>query len=228
MEVKLLSHTPNTQQLVATAARLCYSADDIDDILKKMEDEKGKKLINKLIKLGHQSPFEHISFTFGISGVSRSLTHQLVRHRIASYSQKSQRYVAESKFDYITPPSIQKNEEAAKKYGQLMEKIANCYEELSEIAPKEDARYVLPNSCETKIVATFNARSLFNFFNHRMCTRAQWEIRLLSEKIYEIVNEIAPEIFSHFGASCDSLGYCPEGSMCCGKAPTLEEKRRQK
>ncbi|WP_350343790.1 FAD-dependent thymidylate synthase [Proteinivorax tanatarense] len=226
MDVKLICHTPNCQQVVATAARLCYSADDIDTILTKMGDKRGKKLILKLIDLGHQSPFEHISFTFGISGISRSLSHQLVRHRIASYSQKSQRYVSESQFDYITPPSIKKDEKTKKRYDQLMENIAKCYEELSEIAPKEDARYVLPNSCETKIVATFNARSLFNFFQHRMCTRAQWEIRLLSEKMYDIVNEISPEIFSYFGASCDTLGYCPEGTMCCGKAQTLEQRER--
>lgn len=222
MKVELLSYTPNSEELVASAARLCYSQDDIEEIMKKMEGESGKKLIEKLLSLGHQSPFEHISFSFGVSGVSRALTHQLVRHRIASYSQKSQRYVAEKEFEYITPPSIKRNPQALEEYQQLMTKIGETYERLVELGiQKEDARYTLPNGCETKIIVTMNARSLFNFFQHRGCTRAQWEIRILANEMLKQVKEIAPNIFKYAGASCDTMGYCPEGTMSCGKAPTL-------
>ncbi|QNO14810.1 FAD-dependent thymidylate synthase [Alkalicella caledoniensis] len=223
MKVELLNFTPNCEELVAAAARLCYSADDIEDILKKMEGEKGRKLIEKLLSLGHQSPFEHISFSFGISGVSRALTHQLVRHRIASYSQKSQRYVAEKNFEFITPPSIKQNQEANDIYEKLMEQIGEAYERIVELGvSKEDARYTLPNSCETKIIVTMNARSLFNFFHHRACVRAQWEIRTMANEMLKKVKEVAPSVFKYAGASCDTLGFCPEGTMCCGKAPTLE------
>lgn len=224
MKVELLNHTPNSEQLVASAARLCYSPDDITEIKDKMKGRQGEKLVEKLLNLGHESPFEHINFTFGISGVSRALTHQLVRHRIASYSQKSQRYVAERNFEYIIPPSVKNNPEALKIYEELMKNIGKTYERLTELGiEKEDARYSLPNGCETKIIVTMNARSLFNFFKHRACVRAQWEIRELAEKMLILVKEVAPNIFNKAGANCDFLGYCPEGDMCCGKVPTLEE-----
>ncbi|SET01850.1 FAD-dependent thymidylate synthase [Anaerobranca gottschalkii] len=224
MKVELLSYTPNCEEIVALAARLCYSADDITEIKSKMEGERGVKLIEKLLDLGHESPFEHISFTFGISGVSRALTHQLVRHRIASYSQKSQRYVSEKNFEYIIPPKIKNNPEANKIYQQLMVEIGEKYEKLVELGIKnEDARYVLPNSCETKIVVTMNARSLFNFFKHRTCVRAQWEIRALANEMLKLVKEKAPTVFKNAGANCQWLGFCPEGDMSCGKVPTLKE-----
>lgn len=224
MKVELLSHTQNSEQIVASAARLCYSSADITKIKDRMKGDQGEKLVDKLLDLGHESPFEHVSFTFGISGVSRALTHQLVRHRLASYSQKSQRYVTEKDFDYIIPPSIKSNPEALEIYEELMEKIGQTYERLTELGvEKEDARYSLPNGCETKIIVTMNARSLFNFFKNRACVRAQWEIRELADKMLTLVREVAPNIFKKAGASCDYFGYCPEGDMCCGKAPTLEE-----
>lgn len=224
MKVELLSHTQNSEQIVASAARLCYSSADITTIKDRMKGDQGEKLVDKLLDLGHESPFEHVSFTFGISGVSRALTHQLVRHRLASYSQKSQRYVTEKDFDYVIPPSIKSNPEALEIYEELMEKIGETYERLTDLGvEKEDARYSLPNGCETKIIVTMNARSLFNFFKHRACVRAQWEIRELADKMLMLVREVAPNIFKKSGASCDYLGYCPEGDMCCGKAPTLEE-----
>lgn len=226
MKVELLNYTQNCEEIVASAARLCYSPDDISEIRGKMKGKSGVKLIEKLLSLGHESPFEHISFTFGVSGVSRALTHQLVRHRIASYSQKSQRYVVEKDFEYIVPPSIKNNPEALKAYNEVMESIGKSYKKLVGLGvEKEDARYVLPNACETKIIITMNARSLFNFFKHRACVRAQWEIRMLANEMLNIVKDKAPTIFKSAGASCDTLGYCPEGDMCCGKAPTLEEVR---
>ncbi len=223
MKVEILSHTPNCEEIVASAARLCYSNADISELMDTMEGQKGKKLIEKLLSLGHESPFEHISFTFGVSGVSRALTHQLVRHRIASYSQKSQRYVSENQFEYIIPPSIQKNEISNELYNEVINQISQSYQKLVEMGvPKEDARYLLPNACETKIIITMNARSLFNFFKHRACVRAQWEIRELASQMLDKVRDIAPNIFKKAGASCDWLGYCPEGEMCCGRAPRLE------
>ncbi|SHK25234.1 thymidylate synthase (FAD) [Anaerobranca californiensis DSM 14826] len=224
MKVELLSYTPNCEEIVALAARLCYSADDISEIKRKMDGDRGVKLIEKLLDLGHESPFEHINFTFGISGVSRALTHQLVRHRIASYSQKSQRYVSEKNFEYIVPPKIKNNPQAYEIYRQLMVEIGEKYEKLVELGiANEDARYVLPNSCETKIVVTMNARSLFNFFKHRACVRAQWEIRALANEMLKLVKEKAPNVFKHAGANCQLLGFCPEGEMGCGKVPTLKE-----
>lgn len=174
--------------------------------------------------LSGNSPFEHLSFTFGIEGVSRTLTHQLVRHRIASYSQKSQRYVNEKEFEYITPPSIQANDEALGCYEAVMKMLNNAYGKLVDLGiPKEDARYVLPNACETKIIVTMNARSLFNFFNHRCCMRAQWEIRQMAYQMLKLVKEVAPETFKKAGASCDTLGYCVEGNMSCGRYSTLND-----
>ena len=151
-----------------------------------MTDEQVQKLLAKIIKMGHASTMEHVSFTFGIEGVSRVLTHQLVRHRLASYSQQSQRYVAEHDFEYILPPSIEEKPEAKERFQSLMDDIQKAYNELADMGiPKEDARYVLANATETKIVVTMNARSLMHFFNLRCCNRAQWEIRELAYKMLE-------------------------------------------
>lgn len=227
-KVILLDYTPNPDTLVATAARTCYSPKSIEEIYKNVESdpEKNKEFIKKLMDMGHQSPLEHISFTFGIQGVSRTLTHQLVRHRIASYSQKSQRYVNEKAFEYIVPPSIKncQNPEALEQYNNAMYSLNEIYEFLTLQCniPKEDARYLLPNACETQIVVTMNARSLLNFFAHRCCNRAQWEIRALAYQMRKLVKEVAPLTFSHAGASCEMLGYCKEGKMSCGRFSTLE------
>ena len=171
-----------------------------------------------MVKLGHASTIEHVSFTFGIEGVSRVLTHQLVRHRIASYDQQSQRYVAEHDFEYILPPTIAAKPEAKAKFEALMQQIRQTYDELTEAGiPKEDARYVLANAAETKILVTMNARSLLHFFNLRCCNRAQWEIREMANQMLAQVRTIAPTLFKNAGASCVNTGRCPEGDMTCGK-----------
>lgn len=217
MKVELLNWTPDPENTVATAARLCYSNAKIAQLAEKMQGGKAQVLIEKLLEVGHLSPLEHASFTFGIEGVSRVLTHQLVRHRIASYSQKSQRYVEESGFDYVIPPSIQKNAPAAKRYKQLMEEIGQGYSELAAIVEREDARYCLPNACHTSIIVTMNCRSLFNFFELRCCQRAQWEIRTLAWQMLALVRKQSPGLFARAGARCDIDGTCPEGPKSCGR-----------
>lgn len=226
LKVTLLEYTPNPDQVIATAARLCYSNQDVDKIVETFSKDEAKtaEFVAKLNDLGHYSVFEHVSFTFAIEGVDRSLTHQLVRHRIASYSQRSQRYVSEKEFEYITPPSIQANKEASEIFKATMSTINKAYNKLSDLGiPKEDARYVLPNACETKIIVTMNARSLFNFFNHRCCNRAQWAIRALAYQMLKLVQKVAPETFKNSGPYCVSHGYCPEGKMSCGRFSTLEQ-----
>ncbi len=223
MKVEVLWHTPHPEQVVAAAARLCYSADGISDLMEKMDEDKISTFVKKLGDMGHESPFEHVSFTFGIEGVSRALSHQMVRHRIASYSQKSQRYVDEQSFTYVVPPSIASNGEALDYYHEQMEAIRRAYQKLSNMVPREDARYILPNACETKLVVTMNVRSLTNFFRLRCCQRAQWEIRHLAEIMMEEVRKIAPLLFARAGAVCESEGYCPEGEYSCGRLHKKEK-----
>lgn len=227
IKVKLLEHTPNPERVVAMAARLCYSASGAEELAEKMSDEQVAKLVEKIVEMGHASTMEHVSFTFGIEGVSRVLTHQLVRHRLASYSQQSQRYVAEHDFEYILPPTIAAKPEAAEKFTALMQQIRQTYDELTAMdIPKEDARYVLANATETKIVVTMNARSLMHFFNLRCCNRAQWEIRELAYKMLEQAKAAAPLLFKNAGASCVDSGRCPEGKMSCGRFAEMVEKYR--
>jgi thymidylate synthase (FAD) len=239
-KVKLIQYTPNPEELVAAAAKLCYSAVGVDDILKNLDKNNTEKFLNILMSYGHESPIEHISFTFAVEGVSRSLTHQLVRHRIASYSQQSQRYVKLSQFEYVVPPEIEKDEEARKIFTDAMENSQKAYDLLADklkskyiaqgmvstAAEKkaiEDARYVFPNACETKIIFTMNARGLMNFFRHRCCNRAQWEIRSLAEKMIDEVKKVAPTIFKLSGPGCVA-GPCPEGKMTCGKIIEVRNK----
>ena len=226
IKVKLLEYTPHPERVVAMAARLCYSAAGAEELAEKMTDEQVEKLVDKIIQMGHASTMEHVSFTFGIEGVSRVLTHQLVRHRLASYSQQSQRYVAEHDFEYILPPSIAERPEASERFKALMENIQQAYNDLVEAGvPKEDARYVLANATETKIVVTMNARSLMHFFNLRCCNRAQWEIRELAYKMLAEAKAVAPLLFKNAGASCVATGHCPEGAMTCGKFAEMTKMR---
>ena len=242
MKVTLIQHTPEPEKLIAAAAKLCYSESNATDILDGLDTEKTSKFLNMLLNLGHESPIEHVCFTFAIEGVSRSLLAQITRHRLASYSVKSQRYVKEGMFEFITPPEIEKNPEAKKLFLETMEADQKAYDRLTEIlyekhyaeliaagteektakknaekAAIEDARFVLPNACETKMVVTMNARSLMNFFHHRCCSRAQWEIRDLANDMLKLVKEVAPTLFKLAGPSCVA-GPCPEGKMTCGKA----------
>ena len=225
MEVKLLRHTPEPDKTVAMSARLCYSPIGAAQLEEKMSDEQAAKLVRKLVSMGHYSPMEHVTFTFAIEGVSRVLTHQLVRHRIASYSQQSQRYVKEHNFETIMPPSIAARPEAKEKFEKLMVEIQDLYNEFVDMGVlAEDARYVLPNAAETKIVCTFNVRSLMNFFKLRCCTRAQWEIRNLATSMLKQLKTVDPKMFAGFGPSCYTYGVCPEGRLCCGKQVEMKEK----
>lgn len=219
MKVFLLEHTPNPDDVVAAAARLCYSAADIDTIRKRLSGGKAAEFVKRLIDMGHESPLEHVSFTFGIEGVSRALSHQLVRHRIASYSQQSQRYVKMAGFDYVTPTSIASDSTSRQKFDEVMQLLQQAYAELLLVVPAEDARYVLPNACTTKLIVTMNARSLYNFFNLRCCRRAQWEIQLLAWDMLRLVRGVAPATFSAAGPDCWGVHGCGEGDMSCGDPP---------
>ena len=217
MKVTLITHTPEPEKVIAGAAKLCYSSSDIDSLMNGLTTEKIETFIKKLTDLGHQSPLEHCSFTFGIEGISRALSHQLVRHRIASYSQKSQRYVKEGQFEYIIPPKIIENRADKNVYENFMKYAQETYDYfIRNGIPAEDARFVLPNACETKIIVTMNIRTLLHFFEERCCNRAQWEIRHMAYAMLRICKEVAPNLFAKAGASC-VRGKCKEGKMSCGK-----------
>lgn len=226
MKVTLLEHTPNPERIVAMSARLCYSQIGAAQLAEKMTDQQVEQLLAKLVAMGHMSPFEHASFTFAVEGVSRVLTHQLVRHRIASYSQQSQRYVKESAFEYILPPSIGNNEQAKARFESLMEDIQAAYNELTALGVhQEDARYVLPNATETKVVITMNTRALYNFLELRCCMRAQWEIRMMAQQMLALLKNAAPLLFSKAGAPCTGRGVCPEGEFSCGLIDKLKKEQ---
>lgn len=261
IKVTLLQHTPMPEQTVAMAAKLCYSATDIENIKDGLTKEKTDSFLEMLTELGHASPVEHASFTFGIEGISRACSHQLVRHRIASYSQQSQRYVDGTRFEFVTPPEIERNEKAYKEYKKVIDMQCEAYAQIRDALivgyikensteelngsdqeilstfrqenktlfsqylkkANEDARFVLPNACTTKIICTFNVRSLNNFFDHRCCNRAQWEIREVAQQMLVLCKEVAPTLFKNSGPRC-LRGACPEGRMTCGKIKEVREK----
>lgn len=274
LKVKIIAHTPEPDKVVAQAGKLCYSAVGVDEITQKLTEEEIARYVNMLANIGHESPLEHVSFTFAIEGISRACTHQIVRHRIASYSQQSQRYVKLEQFEYIIPPAIESNPEAKRIFIETMERDQKAYDELVDLlledilidkhaadygscireilkenpdvvpdrskvldlyaekflenyrkAEKqaiEDARYVFPNACETKIVITMNARSLLHFFNVRCCNRAQWEIREMATEMLKECKKIAPALFKKAGPDC-VYGKCGEGKMSC-KHPRKEDE----
>ena len=274
LKVKIIAHTPEPDKVIAQAGKLCYSAVGVDEITQKLTEEEIARYVNMLASIGHESPLEHVSFTFAIEGISRACTHQIVRHRIASYSQQSQRYVKLEQFEYIIPPAIEKNPEAKRIFIETMERDQEAYDELvdllledilidkhaadygscikealkenPDVAPDrskvldlyaekffedyrkaekqaiEDARYVFPNACETKIVVTMNARSLLHFFNVRCCNRAQWEIREMATEMLKECKKIAPALFKKAGPDC-VYGKCGEGKMSC-KHPRKEDE----
>jgi thymidylate synthase (FAD) len=232
LDVQLLEMSQNAITLIYVACRQCYSKEFAGDVFseERVELKKQEEFVKNIVASGHLSPLEHVKFSFAIQGVSRALTHQLVRHRLASYSQQSQRYVKEKDFDYIIPPTIERNSAAKAEFEKLMITIQQSYTKLltllgqdklsGEIA-NQDARFALPQAAETKIVVTMNCRELLHFFEHRCCSRAQWEIRQLANKMLEICIEKLPAVFAAAGAKCEGLGYCPEGEkFCCGKYPT--------
>ncbi|MFP4070781.1 MAG: FAD-dependent thymidylate synthase [Desulfovibrionales bacterium] len=234
LRVELLSRTPDALSLIYAAFRQCYSPGYVGDLWPKLlhgEVSLGKQaeFIGNIIQSGHESPVEHVSFTFAVEGVSRALTHQLVRHRLASYSQQSQRYVDASHFDYVLPPAIAKIPEARSRFEEFMGEVGRAYRDLKEILEhkgrtgakaNEDARFVLPQAAESKIVVTMNCRSLLHFFELRCCDRAQWEIRKMAWKMLQICREELLVIFRTAGPRCERLGYCPEGEkFSCGRFP---------
>lgn len=240
MKVTLITHTPDPEKIIASAARLCYSDSHIDELLEGMDAKKAAGLVERLAQMGHESPIEHITFTFGIEGVSRSLMAQMTRHRIASFSVQSQRYVKMNRFEYITPPEIAKRPEALAIFERTMQADIEAYRALADILERdykkeylaqgitekraasmaekraiEDARFVLPNAAGTQIIATFNARSLYHFFEVRCCARAQWEIKLVADEMLRLCSAVAPTVFQHAGPPC-VYGECNQGSMTCG------------
>ena len=248
MLVQLIAHTNDPEKTVAAAAKLCYSDAHIETLLDGLSPEKTAAFLQKLSDLGHASPIEHASFTFGIEGVSRTFLAQVTRHRIASFSVQSQRYVRLEDFRYVIPPEIEAIPQAkaqfiesmnadAQKYLELVQTLEQAHTErlmaegLDEKAARakaskqanEDARFVLPNACETKIVMTMNCRSLLNFFNLRCCNRAQWEIRAVADEMLRLVLPLAPHIFAAAGPRC-LTGPCPEGRMCCGQQEQVRKK----
>jgi len=218
MKIKLLNYTKNPEEAVAQAAKLCYSTKSIAQIEESISKEKPDRIIAKIIKLGHYSVLEHASFTFGIEGISRVTSHQLVRHRLASFSQKSQRYTRmEKKQQFVIPEKIKNDSDLLLKFQELANQCFILYREmLAKDIPAEDARYILPQAITTSIIFTANARELIHFFRLRCCNRAQWEIREMAIEMLKIVKEIAPHIFAMAGPSC-LIGPCPEGEMSCGK-----------
>jgi thymidylate synthase (FAD) len=234
LQVKLLEMSERALALLYAAYRQCYAPGWAGDMVLADVggDEQRAAFIRQMMRSGHESPLEHVKFTFAIAGVSRALTHQLVRHRIASYSQQSQRYVDLTNFDYIVPPSISSDPNLLKEFDRCMSAIRDRYRELIAkfqtrgvvgAAAHEDARFVLPQATETKIVVTMNCRELLHFFSQRCCQRAQWEIRALAEAMLAICREKLPPVFERAGARCEGLGYCPEGKFGCGRYPLREE-----
>ena len=217
MHVELLYHTPDPERAIATAARLCYAPVGAAELMETMPDERVKSVLSTIMASGHFSTLEHASYTFAIDGVSRALTHQLVRHRLASFNQQSQRYVKfKDGVDVVVPDTVSATPETQAVFDEAIEACVSAYKKLLDAGvPAEDARYLLPNAAESKIVVTMNVRELLHFFNLRCCNRAQWEIREMAHRMLELVRPTAPFVFAAAGAPCVS-GTCPEGKMSCG------------
>ena len=242
LKVELIAHTPEPERVVAAAARLCYSPVGVDALMEKSTPEKDAKFVQMLAGFGHDSPTEHASFTFAIEGVSRALLAQITRHRLASFSVQSQRYVRLDDFHFVIPPEVEADPASKAAFLTAMEEEGRHYlniaaalqakhkaafmaqgldektaDKKAEKLANEDARFVLPNACETKMVVTMNVRSLNHFFRLRCCNRAQWEIRALAEEMFKLVYPIAPNLFAKAGPGCVAGG-CTEGKMTCGRA----------
>ena len=220
MKIKILAHTPNPERVIALAGKLCYSQVGIDELNDKISDEQVEKFITKLSDMGHMSPFEHASFTFAIEGISRNCSHQIVRHRLASFSQQSQRYVR-MKGEYVVPPYVYWHEELLLEFNHALEDADKAYNKLVEGLMRygrtekeaiEDARYILPSACTTKMEITMNVRELLHFFKQRCCKRAQWEIREVAKEMLKQCKEVSPILFKNAGAPCST---CTEGELKC-------------
>ena len=232
MKVVLVRHTLNPEEVVALGARLCYSKARVDDLLTRVEEKDQTDFVHKIMGMGHDSVLEHASFTFGIEGVSRTLLAQITRHRVASFSVQSQRYVSYEKgFGYIVPPKIEAlGEDAVAEFERQMDTMHEWYTQWQQRlgtgeGGNEDARFVLPGACETRMMVTMNVRELRHFFSLRMCTRAQWEIRALAGEMHRLCMEVAPALFENAGPGC-LRGACPEGEKTCGKMLQIRQERK--
>lgn len=232
MKVALIRHTLSPEEVVALGARLCYSKARVDDLLERVEARDQTAFVHKIMGMGHDSVLEHASFTFGIEGVSRVLLAQITRHRLASFSVQSQRYVSyENGFGYIVPPKIEAlGEEAVAEFEQQMDTLHQWYTAWQQKlgngeGGNEDARFVLPGACETRMMVTMNVRELRHFFSLRMCSRAQWEIRALATEMHRLCMEVAPALFEDAGPAC-LRGGCPEGEKTCGRMLEIRADRR--
>lgn len=224
MEVKLISSTGNPDRVCAAAAFTSCKKLSTAELFEELDDERAENLLRRVMGFGHASVMEHANFTFSIKGISRACSHQLIRHRVASYTQQSQRYVKfrRDEVDSVIPESIEKSR-FREEFHEMMDEIAGFYERLLEEVPAEDARYILPNAAGTNLVVTMNARELNHFFGLRLCERSQWEIRELAQEMLDEARRAAPVLFEKAGPRCIQLGYCPEGKLGCGKMPTKEE-----
>ena len=232
LKVALIRHTLSPEETVALGARLCYSKATIDDLTQRVSAKDQSDFVQKIMGMGHESVLEHASFTFGVEGVSRVLLAQLTRHRLASFSVQSQRYVSyENGFGYIVPPKIEAlGEEAKAEYERQMQQMHEWYCAWQEKlgtgeGSNEDARFVLPGACETRLMMTMNVRELRHFFSLRMCSRAQWEIRAMATEMHRLCMEVAPALFADAGPGC-LRGACPEGAKSCGKAGEIKRERQ--
>ncbi len=234
LRVQLVRHTCQPQELVALGARLCYAGGTLDSLVEQISAKDQQAFVKKVMGMGHDSVLEHASFTFLVEGVSRVLLAQLTRHRIASFSVQSQRYVSyQSGFGYIVPPAIRAlGDEAVAEYEAQMAQMQQWYEgwqqKLGNAGEKsnEDARFVLPGACETRVLFTMNVRELRHFFALRMCNRAQWEIRAMAQQMFEQAYPVAPALFADAGPACIS-GPCPEGERTCGKLQQMRKERQE-
>ena len=251
MKVTLITHTPDPEKVVAAAAKLCYSKSSITDLMDGLSDEKVTAFLDRLSSYGHQTPAEHVSFTFGIEGISRSCLAQITRHRIASFSVKSQRYIDMSEANMVVPPAIAQDGEASEAFSQAIKSAKYAYDHLHHVLEdthtyelmssnpnmtekqarakaskmaNEDARFVLPEACETSLIVTMNARELNNFFKLRCCNRAQWELKAVADEMLKLVYPIAPHLFKDAGPGCLAGRGCTEGSMTCGLMAQVQDK----
>ncbi|KXB05953.1 hypothetical protein AKJ53_01690 [candidate division MSBL1 archaeon SCGC-AAA382F02] len=217
MKVELIEHTSQPDMLAAAAARSCHSNKGASEIQESEDEEELKRVLRKTVEQGHTAVIEHANFTFSIKGISRACSHQLVRHRIASYSQQSQRHIKPGEEKFVVPPSIKENSQALENFKEALEKAWKTYEDLSENedVPLEDSRFLLPNATKTNIVVTMNARSLMNFFELRTCMHSQWEIRALANSMLNQVKKVAPTIFEDAGPPCKRREVCPEKDPDC-------------
>ncbi len=232
LNVALIRHTLSPEEMVALGARLCYSKATLGSLTERVTKVDQTAFVQKIMGMGHDSVLEHAAFTFGVEGVSRVLLAQLTRHRLASFSVQSQRYVSyENGFGYIVPPKIEAlGEDAVAEYNQQMQQMHTWYCQWQEKlgvgeGSNEDARFVLPGACETRLMMTMNVRELRHFLSLRMCSRAQWEIRALATEMHRLCMEVAPALFADAGPGC-LRGACPEGAKSCGKALQIRQERK--